>query len=462
MNDFENQKDFSKDDSFDEYTPQTNEEQTAQPIFENDSLSEKSYTPQDEYNPFINGSASAQQSYDKPFIPVNPQKAKPKKERKITLGTVLFSSAVTAVISSIITCIIALSFGAGGFALLFSKASPDGSDSSISGSEGEETKNIVIDASAETTAVAVAEKVGPSVVGIMAITEQYNYFYGNTESQSQGSGIIYNTNGHIITNYHVIESAVTKSGKISVYFHDDLENAVPATVVGYDVSADLAVIKVEKSGLTPIELADSDKLVVGQTAIAVGNPGGLSFYGSVSMGIISGLNRTIQLESSSEITLIQTDTAINPGNSGGALTNSQGQLIGVNSAKLSGDGYEGMGFAIPVNDMKEICDRIINRQNSPKAYLGISLSSYYTESILKQYGYPAGVVVENVADNSPAANSGIQRGDIITKFNDKAVPNIATFTSEKDKCDPGDTATLIIYRNGTSYSVKLTLGVANN
>ncbi len=422
---------------------------------------ERSYSPQNEYSPFVNGSASApEQSYAKPYISTDSQKGQ---EKKITMGTVLFSSAATAIVSSILTCIIALSFGAGGFALLFSDTSSNkNTDSSVSGSEDEGTKNIVIDATAETAAVAVAEKVNPSVVGIMVTFENYNFFYGNQTAQSQGSGIIYNTDGHIITNYHVIENAVKNSGKVSVYLYNDLENAISATVVGYDVSADLAVIKVKKTGLTPIELGDSDKIVVGQTAIAVGNPGGLNFSGSVSMGIISGLNRTIQLESSSEITLIQTDTAINPGNSGGALTDSQGKLIGVNSAKLSGDGYEGMGFAIPVNDMKEICDRIINKQNSPKPYLGISLSSYYTSTLLKQYGYPAGVVVENVAEDSPADDSGIERGDIITKFNGKAVTDIATFTSEKDKCDPGDTATLVVYRSGTTYAVKITLGVANN
>jgi len=446
MNDFENRNDY-----FDELN-QGNES------FQDMPSVEKSYSPQSEYSPFVNGSASApEQSYTEPH-----KDDGAKKEKKITLGTVLFSSAVTAIVSSILTCVIALSFGAGGFALLFSHTSQENDNTSISGNDSEGTKNIVIDATAETAAVAVAEKVNPSVVGVMVTFENYNFFYGSQTSQSQGSGIIYNKDGHIITNYHVIESAVTQSGKVSVYLYNDLETAISATVVGYDVSADLAVIKIEKSGLTPIELGDSDKLVVGQTAIAVGNPGGLSFSGSVSMGIISGLNRTIQLESSSEITLIQTDTAINPGNSGGALTDSQGKLIGVNSAKLSGDGYEGMGFAIPVNDMKEICNRIINKQGSSKPYLGISLSSYYTSNLLKQYGYPAGVVVDSVASDSPADDAGIERGDIITKFNGKAVTDIPSFTSEKDKCNPGEVATLTIYRNGTNYAVKITLGVANN
>ncbi|MBR4283010.1 MAG: trypsin-like peptidase domain-containing protein [Clostridia bacterium] len=448
MNDFENLNEFNN---------------ITEPSFTEAPKSvERSYTPQNEYSPFVNGSASApEQSYTNPYNTKNTTNNQGKSEKKITMGTVLFSSAVTAIVSSILTCVIALSFGAGGFALLFSNPSKTNNPStSDSGNEG--TKNIVIDATAETAAVAVAEKVNPSVVGIMVTFENYNFFYGNQTAQSQGSGIIYNTDGYIITNYHVIEGAVKQNGKISVYLYNDLENGISATVVGYDVSADLAVIKISKSGLTPIELGDSDKVVVGQTAIAVGNPGGLSFSGSVSMGIISGLNRTIQLESSSEITLIQTDTAINPGNSGGALTDSQGKLIGVNSAKLSGDGYEGMGFAIPVNDMKEICDRIINKQNSPKPYLGVSLSSYYTSALLNQYGYPAGVVVDDVVEDSPAYNAGIERGDIITKFNGKEVTDIATFTSEKDKCNPGDSATLIVYRNGKNYSVKITLGVANS
>ena len=330
-----------------------------------------------------------------------------------------------------------------------------------SGSTSTKT-SIVTESTDEAAIQAVAEAVSPSVVGIVVATSSQSFFGTGTSSESEGSGIIYSEDGYIITNYHVISDAVESNGKISVYLESDSTTAISATVVGYDVSADLAVVKIDKNGLPSIEIGKSSDLKVGQTAIAVGNPGGMDFMGSVSKGIISGLDRTIQLENTTEINLIQTDAAINPGNSGGALVNSSGQLIGVNSAKMASENFEGMGFAIPVDDVVEICDRIISKKDAPVGYVGVEISTRYDASTLQMMGYPAGVVVAGVAAGSPAANAGIEKGDIITQFNGTAVTGYTVFNSEKMKYSPGDEVTLTVYRGGKTYSVKITLGTANS
>ena len=330
-----------------------------------------------------------------------------------------------------------------------------------SGSTSTKT-SIVTESTDEAAVQAVAEAVSPSVVGIVVATSSQSFFGTGTSSESEGSGIIYSEDGYIITNYHVISDAVESNGKISVYLESDSTTAISATVVGYDVSADLAVVKIDKNGLPSIGIGKSSDLKVGQTAIAVGNPGGMDFMGSVSKGIISGLDRTIQLENTTEINLIQTDAAINPGNSGGALVNSSGQLIGVNSAKMASENFEGMGFAIPVDDVVEICDRIISKKDAPVGYVGVEISTRYDASTLQMMGYPAGVVVAGVAAGSPAANAGIEKGDIITQFNGTAVTGYTVFNSEKMKYSPGDEVTLTAYRGGKTYSVKITLGTANS
>ena len=330
-----------------------------------------------------------------------------------------------------------------------------------SGSTSTKT-SIVTESTDEAAVQAVAEAVSPSVVGIVVATSSQSFFGTGTSSESEGSGIIYSEDGYIITNYHVISDAVESNGKISVYLESDSTTAISATVVGYDVSADLAVVKIDKNGLPSIGIGKSSDLKVGQTAIAVGNPGGMDFMGSVSKGIISGLDRTIQLENTTEINLIQTDAAINPGNSGGALVNSSGQLIGVNSAKMASENFEGMGFAIPVDDVVEICDRIISKKDAPVGYVGVEISTRYDASTLQMMGYPAGVVVAGVAAGSPAANAGIEKGDIITLFNGTAVTGYTVFNSEKMKYSPGDEVTLTVYRGGKTYSVKITLGTANS
>lgn len=322
--------------------------------------------------------------------------------------------------------------------------------------------SINIDKTVESVVEAVAEKVTPSVVGIRTTTSVLSFFGGTSESSGEGSGVIYSSDGYIITNYHVIGDAITnKSGsKIEVFLDTkDVSKAYEATVVGYNISSDLAVIKIVASGLTAIEIADSTDLKVGQYVITVGNPGGLEFMDSVTYGVISGLNRFVSTDS--DVELIQTDAAINPGNSGGALVNTKGELVGINSSKIVSEQFEGMGFAIPSNTVIEICENIISQENSPEPYIGISISERYTPEILEYYGYPVGAVVLSVNDGSPAETAGIKKGDIITKFNGKNISKYQVLTELMENCTPEQTVSIKLYRSGRYYSTTIKVS-ANN
>lgn len=330
---------------------------------------------------------------------------------------------------------------------------------SSNSSDPEKTIINVTNDQTEELITAVAQKASPSVVGIRATAKTYNFWGQVQDSGGEGSGIIYTTDGYIITNYHVISTAVeSTTGKITVFLPSDPETALNASVVGYYRESDIAVIKIEKTGLPAIEVGDSSKLKIGQTAIAIGNPGGLQYMGSVSTGIVSGLDRTLKLEGIEEMSLIQTDAAINPGNSGGALVNTSGQLIGVNSSKIASTAVEGMGFAIPSNYVKELCDDIISKKDIKKAYIGVKISTEYDSDYLKSIGYPAGAVVESVDSNSPADQIGIKAYDIITQVNGVSVTSSAQYNTERLKHSPGETITLQVYRQGRYYDVKLTLG----
>lgn len=320
--------------------------------------------------------------------------------------------------------------------------------------------NINVDEEASSVVQAVAEKVTPSVVGIRTTTSVASFF-GNEESSGEGSGVIYKTDGYIITNYHVISDAVSNksSSKIEVFLETASSESYTASVVGYNISADLAVIKINVTGLPAVEIADSSSLKVGQYAITVGNPGGLEFMDSVTYGVISGLDRVVS--SDSTVSLIQTDAAINPGNSGGALVNTSGQLIGINSSKIASVDYEGMGFAIPSNTVVELCNKIIDNENSPEPYIGITISEKYTADVLKYYGYPNGAVVLSVADDSPAYNAGIKKGDIITEFDGTEIKEYTDLEKLMENCKPDEKITVKIYRSKRYYSTTITVGSNN-
>ena len=385
------------------------------------------------------------------FYAKPPKQKKNKKKGAFGAGTVIAAALLAAVIGA----------GSGIAAVTLSSKNGSNTSAPITSSVSGSNVNINIDETAESVVEAVAKKVTPSVVGIRTTTSVRSFFGSSNESTGEGSGVVYSADGYIITNYHVISGAVTnKSGSKIEVFTDTLDSdSYEATVVGYNISTDLAVIKINAKGLTPAEFSDSSKLKVGQYVITVGNPGGLEFMDSVTYGVISGLNRVVS--SDSDVKLIQTDAAINPGNSGGALVNTKGQLVGINSSKIVSEEFEGMGFAIPSNTVAEICKNIIEKQNDPEPYLGISVSEKYNSSVLKYYGYPSGAVVSSVADGSPADNAGLAKGDIITEFGGTKITEYSMLESLLQKCKPGDQVSVKIYRSGRYYSTTVTIGSNN-
>ena len=409
---------------------------------------ESSYTPP----PFSPNGFSSVES----VTPVQPQNGKkPKKEakpKKYGAGVIFVSALLAAIIGA----------GSGVFGVLITGKYFNTASTPVKQEVSQNVTNITVDETVNSSIEAVAKKAGPSIIGIRTTAAVTNFFGGSSEATGEGSGIIYTKDGYIITNYHVIESAVeSANSKVEVFLANDTKTAIPATIIGYNISSDLAVVKIEKNNLPAITFADSDKLNVGQYAIAIGNPGGLEFIGSISSGIISGLNRSVTIGTGNTMSLIQTDAAINPGNSGGALVDINGNLIGVNSVKLVSTGYEGMGFAIPSNTVKEICDNIIAKQNDPTPYIGIEISQSYSSEQLIALGYPAGAVVVSVAEGSPAYEGQIQRGDIITEFNGTQINDYKQLENAIALCKPGDSVTVKIFRAGRFYSSHINVA-ANN
>lgn len=326
-------------------------------------------------------------------------------------------------------------------------------------------KKVVIE-SADSPVAAIAEKVGPTVVGISIQAKSLDFFLGPSDSQSSGSGIIIKKDGYIMTNYHVIEAALGETGtmissgaKIEVILPNDVNKPYSAKVVGVDPKTDLAVIKIEAKNLPVMEFGDSDKVRVGELSVAIGNPGGLEYMGSVTVGVVSGLNRTIPVGDGKQLKLIQTDASINPGNSGGALVNSKGELIGVNTAKIGGSGYEGLGFAIPVNQAKEITDSLIEfNYVKGRPYLGISIETRFDEEMAKANDVPFGIYIKDVSPFSGAYKAGLQIGDIITKFDGVKVESYDELEEQKNKHKPGDVVAVEVYRDGETLVKQVELG----
>jgi len=329
-----------------------------------------------------------------------------------------------------------------------------------------ELKRVEIIQTGESAVTSVAEKVGLSIVGIRTTSQSTNELFGEpSEGGGEGSGIVISSDGYILTNHHVVKNAINdktrgvKNGaKIEVYLSNKIDKPYTATIKGYDSKTDLAVLKIEEKNLSAIEFGDSDALKVGEPAIAFGNPGGLEYMGSLTTGVVSGLNRTVQLDGGRKIRLVQTDAAINPGNSGGALVNIKGQLIGVNTIKMVATGFEGLGFAIPANDAKKIADELIKNTYISKPYLGISVDQRYTEEIAKANNMPLGVFVDDVEILGAAQKAGIKAKDIILKFNKKPITSFSELEDEKNKLKPGDVVELEIYRDGNKKTIQVTLG----
>lgn len=382
---------------------------------------------------------------------------KPKRERKphsFSFAAVIAAVLIAAVISS--GCMYM-------FLNMGTVADKNGtaSTSSQSSTETKTEKVVEINGSIEELAETAASKAGSSVVGVQTTFAVQNFFSGNSTSSGSGSGVIYKEDGYIITNYHVIADTLSSDNStITVYLDNNTDKGYKASVINYNISCDLAVLKIDKTGLNAIDIADSDNLKVGQYVVAIGSPAGLEFMGSTTFGIISGLNRQIST-TNGNMKLIQTDAAINPGNSGGALVNTKGELVGISSSKLVNESYEGMGFAIPVNTVVKICDNLIAHEGEGDPYTGISLSYNYTAEILKYYGYPEGAVVSGVDSGSPAAKAGIKRGDIITKYGDTTVGSYTDYESALSEHFPNEKVTVEYYRSGKTYKTTLTVGSVN-
>ncbi len=394
------------------------------------------------------------------YRPVKPKKEK----RKFSFASVLVCSVAAALVAAVVASSVSTLLVSNKYETNTNQLSNNAAENNGSGASSGSSATIEITGVTESVIEAVAQKVNPSVVGIVTTEAAASFFGGSTETTGEGSGIIYTADGYIITNYHVIESALTSSNSgIEVYLSTNSETGYDATVVGYNISYDLAVIKINASGLSAINFANSSELKVGQYVAAVGSPGGLQFMGSVTYGIISGLNRVISDSSTgASVQLIQTDAAINPGNSGGALVNTKGELVGVNSSKIAATAYEGMGFAIPSNIVKEICDNIIAKENDPNPYIGITISERYTAEVLTQLGYPTGAVVKSVIGGGPAEKSGIRSGDIIVEYDSIEITDYTVLTEAISNSSPGNTVAVKIYRSGRYYSTSLKVGSNNS
>lgn len=318
--------------------------------------------------------------------------------------------------------------------------------------------NFVSDTS-ELTVAEAYNKVKPAVVTITASGKvSYSRFYSQ-DVEGIGSGFIINEEGNILTNYHVIELALQANGgtnTVTVSLSDGQE--VSADIVNYDQDRDIAMLKLEEGTVVPgvAELGDSDSLYVGQEVIAIGTPLGTDFAQTCTKGIVSGVNRSLESEEGSTGTYIQTDAAINSGNSGGPLINSQGQVIGINTAKLSSSSdssnasIEGMGFAIPINDAS---DRI---ESLSKKILTVGITAIsIDESTAKKNNIPEGVGIVSVTEGSPAEKAGIKENDVIVEFDGKKVSTVEEINEIKATKQEGDKVKVVIDRNGQEITLTL-------
>ncbi len=285
----------------------------------------------------------------------------------------------------------------------------------------------------------IIKKVSPAVVGIEC------YAFGNSFTPfSSGSGIIMTADGYIVTNAHVVEDA---AGITVVLENGD---AYAAELIGADSDTDLAVLKIEASNLTYAEFGNSDELERGDRVIAIGNPGGTVLAGSTTGGMVSGLNRNINSSSPYSTSYIQVDAAINPGNSGGALVNEYGQVVGINSAKIAETDYEGIGFAIPINEALPIIQELMQYGHvTGRAALGIQ-GYMINEAVAAMRRMPVGFGIEAVDPSSDLASKNVVAGDIITYINDKQVTSYDVLANELAEFKPGDTVKLTIYRSSSS------------
>lgn len=408
-------------------------------------------------------------SYQNPYAQAAQKPQKPKKEKKpMSKG----KKTALKVVAGVMACLMVSVGSIGGFVALINNGYISVNNSGNS-TEPAFTINKLVDnnqpastVSGELTPQEVAKKVIPSVVCIQNYQRSNNnsmfFFGGGAQSgdagdevspASEGSGIIATSDGYIITNAHVVEGA----SSLKVILSDG--TSYEAQLVGSDSITDLAVIKIDATGLQAAEFGSSGDLEVGDSVMAIGNPGGLELSSSVTQGIVSALNRQItNSETGYTMDCIQTDTAINPGNSGGALVNMYGQVVGINSSKIVAEGYEGLGFAIPIDDAQSVISNLKEYGYvKDRAVLGIT-GQYLDSMSARFYGLTSGMYVASISNES-VSNAGITQGCIITKIDDTNITSSSTITSYVSKLKPGDKVTLTVVNDltGRTFTADVTL-----
>ena len=395
----------------------------------------------------------------KEFKAVQPKKEKTSKSGFGKTVAIPFLSGVLGAGIVLGTC-----FGVPGIrnTLLKTESNDSVSTSTTSTSSGQINTTQISLEEYSATGIGVAQKILPSIVGIRVEFPVNSIFLNQSGSTAtaEGSGIIISEDGYILTNNHVVSSASSSSyyslgeaTKISVYLYNDT-TAYEASIVGTDEETDLAVIKIDKTGLTAAELGDSDSVAVGEFAMAVGNP--LGMQSSITAGVISGVNREVTDSDGKTFTVIQTDAAINSGNSGGALVNSQGQVIGINTLKVSATGVEGMGFAIPINSAKPIYEDLIQYNKVRRPYIGIS-GRDLDQATAQRNNLVEGVYVVSVEEFSAAEKAGIKAGDVIIRADGTDVKTMDELNAVKNTHNIGDQMTIVVNRNGEEKELTLTL-----
>ena len=353
--------------------------------------------------------------------------------------------------------------GKGAASQAASSAAPQGNTASTAATSSASGLNIAdVPGSANNEIVSVGgvlttkqiyAKVAPSVVGIVNYQKD-----GGWVASGEGSGIVMSADGYIVTNAHVVNGA--QGIKVVLNTNKEYE----AKLIGSDTKTDLAVIKIDATGLTPAAFGNSEQMVTGDKVVAIGNPGGLEFAGSITQGIISAVNRPLQSSTGYTMNCIQTDAAINPGNSGGPLVNEFGQVVGINSSKIAATEYEGIGFAIPMNTAKPIIDDLIkNGRVTGRAKIGISIEGEVTEMSAQLYSIPTGILIAGVDKGSDIAAKGVRANDIITKIDGSKVDTVNQVFDILAKHKPGDSVTLTVFRRPTNaadqtFEVAVVLG----
>lgn len=435
------------------------------------SPQQQSYTGQPYVNaeqPYVNRESYGEQSYYAPQGVMNEYSYQPQ-VRKSSAGKKLLTAilAVLGVAAIAVTSIVGYSLVTKGEAPLVSGRQGDADSGYVlpteENTEADSTVNRddlptleQLAAPADALPIPeIIEKMSPSVVGISCITGDGLIY--------TGSGIILSEDGYIITNAHVIEGAETISVVLPPYYGTDEDTQDDLTYVaenvGKDTQTDLAVLKIDHSGLKNAEMGRSEEVKVGELAIVIGNPLGLDLANTATSGIISAKNRTISVE---DITLnvLQTDASINGGNSGGALINAYGQVVGITCAKFASADVEGLGFAIPIDDALPIVSDLMEYGYvTGRPSLGIT-GTNVTAAYSSYYGIPQGFLVKTVTEGGGSYNAGVKSGDIIIAINDTIVNGIVQLNDVKNRFKPGDTVTITVYRNGKKLDLDVVLDEA--